>query len=43
MAREKRSGDRGHPCLVPRCMGKGSALYPAYLIWAVGKVCKEPN
>lgn len=41
MARAKRIGDRGHPCLVPRCMGKGSDLYSAHLIWAVGKVYKE--
>lgn len=34
--RRKRRGERGHPCLVPLVMGKGSERTPLSLIWADG-------
>lgn len=37
-ARTNSRGDRGHPCLVPRCNGKWSAIYPFTWTRAFGAV-----
>ena len=38
MARANRSGDKGHPCLVPLPNGKKSELFPGILIRVWGKL-----